>query len=74
MNTHVCTKCEEQVKPTRQQPGSFLMEIFLWLFFLLPGFIYSLYRMFNTFYGCPNCHSKDVVVLSSKRAKRILAA
>lgn len=70
--THVCTECGSQVRPKSITPGSMITELFCWLLFLLPGLIYSLWRIASRYKGCPVCGSKSVIPLGSPTARMIL--
>ncbi len=43
--THICSNCRGVGNPTTTTPGSFLIELVLWCLFLLPGLIYSVWRI-----------------------------
>ena len=59
--THVCTDCGTQAKPRTATPGSIGIEILLWLCFLVPGLIYSAWRMSaRRDDACPECGGKMV--------------
>jgi hypothetical protein len=49
-------------------PGSFVIELFLWLIFLLPGLIYSIWRVSTKHQVCGRCQSRELVPLDSARA------
>jgi hypothetical protein len=51
-------------------PGSIFMEIILWCIFLLPGFIYSVWRHAASYQGCSECGSKHVIPPDSPIAVR----
>jgi hypothetical protein len=40
-----CPNCGTIGKPKKKTKGSFAIEVLLWLCFLIPGLIYSLWRM-----------------------------
>lgn len=50
-----CTNCGYEGEPKISTPGSCLMELILWLFFLVPGVIYSFWRLGNKKPVCPKC-------------------
>jgi|SRR5690625_1612718 len=56
----ICGDCGTVGKSRRFTPGSVLVEIVLWLFFLFPGFVYSVWRLASTRYGCPKCGGKMI--------------
>ncbi|MCE5185066.1 MAG: YqaE/Pmp3 family membrane protein [Planctomycetaceae bacterium] len=52
-------------KPKKVTRGSFFIEILLWLFFLLPGLIYSIWRLSSRSVVCRSCGSPNLVPLDS---------
>ena len=67
----LCTRCMGKVVPKTAEKGSMAIEIVLWLFFFLPGLIYSIWRRTNESKVCPACTSPDLVPFQSERAKSI---
>lgn len=63
-----CTQCGTQGKPERSTPGSLLIEIVLWLCFLIPGIIYSLWRLNRRHDVCPACGSTSLIPPNTPRA------
>lgn len=72
-SSHVCTQCGRQAKPALITKGNIFMEIFLWLLFLLPGLIYSIWRHASRFRGCPDCKTQTMVKGDSPVGKKLLA-
>ena len=71
--THLCTACGSQVRPRTATRGSFGIELILWLCFLIPGLIYSIWRLSNRYYACPVCRSPSIIPLGTPAANAILA-
>lgn len=69
--THVCRNCGSTIAPRQVQPGSTALEILLWLFFLVPGLIYSIWRTSNKRTECPNCHAPNPVPLASPAGRAL---
>ena len=69
----VCTACGSVGRPVRVTQGSFLIELALWLFFLLPGFIYSIWRLTSKHDACPKCGGKQLVPLDSPVGQKLIA-
>lgn len=67
-----CIDCEEVTKPKTHTKGSILVEIMAWLFFLLPGMIYSAWRLTSRSKVCRACSSGSIVSPDSAKAKRIM--
>lgn len=76
MGKHMfCTTCGYEGKVKKQTPGSFLIEVIMWLAFLVPGIIYSLWRITNKYFVCAKCRNKSVIPIDSPMAlqhKRLL--
>ena len=51
----ICTSCYEFTFGSTVTKGSILMEIILWLCFLVPGLIYSLWRITTRHQACHKC-------------------
>ncbi len=71
-NMPVCTNCGFQGKPKLYTKGNLLLEIFLWLIFLLPGIIYSIWRHASRYKGCPECGAANMIPATSPMTKKIL--
>jgi hypothetical protein len=68
----LCTTCGTIGSTTRSMKGSIVTEIILWLFFLIPGIIYSIWRHSTVAWVCRNCGSSAVIPLSSPVAQQAL--
>lgn len=64
-----CANCGTVAKPKRITKGSLLIEIFLWLFFLVPGLLYSLWRLTTKFEACPSCGAPNMIPTDSPKAR-----
>ena len=67
-----CQNCGFQGKPKRYIKGSIFTEILLWICFLLPGLIYSIWRLSSRFRGCPSCRAPNMIPLDSPKAQAAL--
>ncbi len=56
-----CPNCGYEGIVKKYIKGSVGIEIVLWLFALLPGFIYSIWRLNSRHEGCPRCGYEYVV-------------
>ncbi len=56
-----CPNCGYEGPSVRRTRGSIGIEAVLWLCFLLPGLIYSLWRASTRAKTCPRCSSEHVV-------------
>jgi hypothetical protein len=70
----VCKQCGTVGKPKSYTPGSILIEIVLWLCFLVPGLLYSLWRLSRRRSVCSACGSPDLVPLNSPIGRQLTGA
>lgn len=61
----VCKRCHTVAEPRKETPGSLAIEVVLWLCFLVPGLVYSLWRLSRRHDVCRACGSRDLVPLDS---------
>ena len=66
-----CKSCGKIVTPRNTVKGSFFVEVILWLLFLLPGMIYSIWRSATKAKVCPSCGSKELIEASSPLARQL---
>jgi hypothetical protein len=69
--TCVCARCQSQVTPQDAMPGSFGLEVFLWLFFIIPGVIYSSWRHSSRKRLCPVCGEQNPVPLDTPLGQQL---
>jgi hypothetical protein len=69
---YICSKCGYVGNPKRYTKGSFVMELALWICFLLPGIIYSVWRLATRYDGCPECESPDMISVYSPIGQKLL--
>jgi uncharacterized membrane protein YqaE (UPF0057 family) len=68
-----CPNCGTKGKAKRKTKGSILIEIILWICFIVPGIIYTIWRLTNRYYACPACGAEGMIPLDSPRAKQMSA-
>lgn len=68
----VCTSCGYTGEPITITKGSIGIEIILWLCFLIPGLIYSVWRLSSRHDGCPNCGQTTLIPVNSPMAKKFI--
>jgi hypothetical protein len=64
-----CPSCGRIGRPKRITPGYFVLEVVLWLFFIIPGLIYSVWRLAARYDGCPYCEQKGMIPTDSPLAR-----
>lgn len=67
-----CTQCGTVSNGVRHVPGSILIELVLWICFLIPGLIYSVWRHAAQKKACPSCKQAGLIPVISPKAKREL--
>lgn len=67
-----CTQCGTIGARRTYTKGSFLVEVFLWLLLILPGVIYSVWRLASRYRGCPACGAPHMVPAASPVAQAAL--
>jgi hypothetical protein len=60
-----CKTCGNVGQRIEVRPGSGCLELLLWLFFLLPGIIYSIWRSNAVHKACPKCGSREMIPADS---------
>ena len=68
----VCPSCGYKGKVWAKNRGSIGIEIVLWLFLLIPGIIYSIWRSGGKISKCPNCGNENMIPVDSPRAKQLI--
>ena len=69
-----CLKCGHVGEPASRTPGSMAVEVVLWLCFLLPGLVYSLWRLSARRPVCACCGALDLVPVDSPNGRALAAA
>ena len=59
--TSFCTSCGSEEPASTQTKGSIWIEVILWLFFLVPGLIYSVWRLTTRKQVCSMCGASTLV-------------
>lgn len=68
----VCTQCGYTGDSKNAIKGSGGVELLLWLFFIIPGLIYSVWRSSSRHLVCPKCKNPNLIPLDSPRARKIM--
>lgn len=67
----ICTNCGlTSPAPKKAIRGSLILEIILWLSFILPGVIYTIWRR-NGKPSCPNCGNSNIMPLNSPGGQEV---
>lgn len=69
---YVCSNCGFQGRPKTFTKGNILMELVLWLCFIIPGLIYSLWRLTSRFKACPQCQTPNMIPMDTPRGQKLV--
>jgi hypothetical protein len=69
----ICADCGHVGTPKSVTKGNIGIEIVLWLCFLLPGLIYSIWRLSSKHKACRACGQQTLLPLDSPRGKKLQA-
>jgi len=69
---YVCMECGCQREPIDAKRGLLVIEIFMWLLYIIPGIIYSIWRRVRKQKVCSKCRTPSVVLTSSSRAMGVM--
>ena len=68
----ICTLCGFRGRAEKHTRGSIFIEIILWLALLVPGLIYSIWRMTTREEICPLCRKPAVIPEDSPRGRELI--
>ncbi|GEM_PF-1747925 len=67
---YICMECSCQRDPIWVKRGWGIIEIAMWLMFIVPGVIYSIWRRVRKQQVCPNCLNPAMVLTTSSRVMK----
>lgn len=67
----ICPNCGFCGTPLTHTPGAFLIEIVLWLAFIIPGLTYTLWRSSNKYEVCPKCRLPGMIPIDSPKGREL---
>ena len=67
----ICANCRYQGSPVTRTKGSFRIEVLLWTF-ILPGLIYTVWRLTTRERVCPKCQRPHMIPLDTPVGRRLL--
>ncbi len=69
----VCTACGFIGQPITITKGSLGLEIVLWLAFLVPGIIYSIWRLTTRYKACPVCKKEAMIPADTPIGQKLVS-
>jgi len=70
---YICAGCGSKTYGKSYTKGSMGIELLLWICFIVPGLIYSVWRLTTTAKVCSKCKSADIVDPDTPRGKKLIA-
>src|SRR5262245_13139828 len=69
----ICTTCGTVGNTSTETPGSFFIELALWVLFCAPGLVYTIWRLATRKKVCVACSSPALVPTNSPAGVALLA-
>ncbi len=69
----VCTTCGFVGKPVTITKGSIWLEIILWLALLVPGIVYSIWRLSTRYKGCPESKKDTMIPVDTPLGQKLIS-
>ena len=69
---YICSNCGYMGLSKTLTKGSFLIEVILWLFFIIPGLIYSIWRISSRQGVCPSCQYPNMIPENTPRGQKLI--
>jgi len=73
MSNQVCTMCGFVGAPRKVVRGSFWIEIILWLMFIIPGLVYSIWRLTTKKQVCPKCKNPTMIPIDTPMGQKFMS-
>ena len=67
----ICTQCGNVGYGKTITKGSIIIEFLCYCMFIIPGLIYSIWRLTTRYTACKVCESKDIIPVDSPRGKKL---
>ena len=71
MSQLICPNCGNIGSPKTVTEGSILIELVLWICFIIPGVIYSLWRLTTRHKACSSCGAANLIPLDSPMGRKL---
>lgn len=68
----ICTTCGFVGPAVTKTPGNIWYEIILWIFFILPGVLYSIYRLASKKQVCSSCGNPTLIPIDSPKGQEMM--
>lgn len=72
MGKILCTSCGHIGRSAKITKGSIFIELILWLCVLIPGLIYTTWRLTSRHEACPQCKSTTIIPVDSPMGRKFI--
>lgn len=69
---YICSNCGHKGLPETFTKGSCLIELILWFFFIIPGLIYTVWRISSRHGICPSCKSPNMIPENTPKGQKLI--
>lgn len=68
----VCQNCGTRGEPKTITKGNIAIEIILWLCLIIPGLIYSVWRLTTRQPACPACGQTSMIGITTPKGRQLI--
>jgi hypothetical protein len=68
----ICSDCGTVGTAKSEMKGSIVLELILWLLMILPGLLYSLWRLTTKAQVCRSCGSKNLIPVETPKGRALM--
>ena len=68
----ICPACGTRGEPALNTKGSTAVELVLWLCLIIPGLIYSIWRVSSREKVCPACRASGMISINTPRGQQLV--
>ncbi len=65
----ICPSCGTRGEPRQATKGSIVIELILWICLIVPGLIYSFWRLSSRHSVCPSCGQPGMIAIATPRGQ-----
>lgn len=69
----ICQSCGTRCEPRTITKGSLGIEVILWICFIIPGVLYTIWRLTTRHKGCPKCGSASVIPTDTPMGRKFIS-
>lgn len=69
---YICSNCGYMGSSKILTKGSCLIELILWFFFIIPGLIYTIWRISSRQGVCPACQYPNMIPANTPRGQKLI--